>query len=83
MLNVGDKIILDGTETVVKDKWAMGAFYQYNLIDGRHLHCDLQPMIDSGRLKIVAKEIKTQEPTIVPISEYEKTQLPRKWSDRK
>ena len=56
-LNVGDKIILDGYNTKVINKWASGPCFKIMFEDGRWIPSNnIDDLIKSGRLQILFEE---------------------------
>jgi hypothetical protein len=59
ILEVGQRVRLDQTETTVKDRWARGRYHQYNFADGRSLKEDIDALITAGRLVLLDSQPET------------------------
>ncbi len=50
-LEVGQRLILDGSPTTVQNVWAQGRFHTHQLADGRTIR-DVDAMMTAGRLTL-------------------------------
>ncbi len=57
-LFVGDKIVLDGRNLTIVNKWSQGRWFTYTFNDGTSSNFDPTELIEAGRLKILEPEIK-------------------------
>lgn len=65
ILDVGQKVLLDGFRTKIINRWGQGKYHTYVFYNGVRINCDPQSLIDNGRLELLEDIMEESEISFV------------------